>query len=106
MSLKDHMFHLKIFSKTFHNMNMYPLKVSIFHRYPSALNEEEIPELLHHSYFMKGHHKYLYGGMNGILLTNVAAIINFTAKIITPEISDYGYKQRNNTYVGEFSAKN
>lgn len=98
------MFSLNSVSKKFDDMNQYPLKVSIFYRSPSVMREEELPKILLKSYVTKDFCKYRFGGFDGIFLTTMVSALNFTARIVTPQTLDYGYKLPNNTYDGEFSA--
>lgn len=85
------------------NMNQYPLRISIFERYPTALHYENIPKIFLRSYFMntveesKG-----FGGLDGIVLGNIAKSLNFTVIPITPQVHDFGYKMKNGTFVGKY----
>lgn len=83
-------------------MNRYPFKVSIYYRYPTALREEEFPKVLLKSYIMKDFHDYKFGGLDGIIMANVAKIFNFTVNQVTPTATPYGLKLPNNTFIGEF----
>lgn len=96
---------LEIFRKL-ENLNGYPLRVSIFERYPTALQYENIPKIFLRSYFMntveesKG-----FGGLDGIVLGNMAKGLNFTVIPVFPRIHDFGYKLKNGTFVGEYCIK-
>lgn len=79
------------------------MKVSMFERYPTALKMENIPKIFLTSYFMNTLAKSNgYGGLDGIVLGNLAKAMNFTAIISTPMHSDFGYKLNNGSFVGTF----
>lgn len=87
--------------RKFDNLHGYPLKVSMFERYPTAIRSRQTPKIFLDSYFMntiddsKG-----FGGLDGIVLGNLARVFNFTTIIIPPNRGDYGYKLRNGSFVG------
>lgn len=82
-------------------LNGFPLRVSIFERYPTALLKRDLPALFLHSYFSKGM-RYAGGfnGFDGLILGNMAQQLNFRANIIKPIGNDYGYKLDNGTFIG------
>lgn len=94
-------FHDSMLFKKLENLYGFPLKVSMFERYPTALRKEGIPSTFLKSYFMntieesKG-----YGGLDGIVMGNLAKAMNFTAITVTPQHNDFGYKLNNGSFVG------
>lgn len=101
--MNDIDFHdLGLFQKL-ENLHGYPMKVSMFERYPTALKMENIPKIFLSSYFMNTLvESNGYGGLDGIVLGNLAKAMNFTAIISTPMHSDFGYKLNNGSFVGTF----
>lgn len=89
--------------RKFDNLNGYPLRVSMFARYPTALLPEEIPSVFLSTYFMdileesRG-----YGGIDGLILGNMARSLNFSALVISPNDSDFGYRLSNGIFIGMF----
>lgn len=86
------------------SLNGFPLKVSIFQRYPTALLAEDLPNSFLTSYFsdvMK-----LTNGINGfdgLILGNMAKALNFRVDVIKPIGSDFGYKADNGTFIGGYA---
>lgn len=85
-------------------LNGFPLKVSIFHRYPTALLASELPDSFLKSYFSDGM-KLTNGinGFDGLILGNMAKSLNFRVDIKKPIGSDFGYKADNGTFIGAFA---
>lgn len=94
----------KLFTKL-NNLQGFPLRVTIFRRYPTALKARELPEPFVKSYLMEDIWRSDgYGGVDGIMLSNAAKTLNFTA-INVPELgSDFGYKADNGTFVGSIGS--
>lgn len=89
--------------RKFDNLNGYPLKVSMFPRYPTALTVDEIPDVFLSSYFMDILKDSCgYGGVDGLILGNMARALNFTAVVVTPNGSDFGYRQGNGAFIGKY----
>lgn len=82
-------------------LNGFPLRVSIFERYPTALLRKDLPEIFLDSYYSHGM-KYSGGfnGFDGLVLGNMAQQLNFRAHIVKPIANDYGYKLENGTFIG------
>lgn len=96
----------EMFSK-FKNLNKYPLRVSLFRRYPTSLKANELPAVFHGSYLMKDSWRANgYGGVDGIMLSNVAKTLNFEAIVVEPRGIDFGYKSTNGTFLGEIIITN
>lgn len=86
------------------NLNEFPLRVSLFRRYPTSLQGHELPKVFRSSYLMRDSWRSDgYGGMDGIMLANVAKTLNFTAIVVTPIGIDFGYKASNGTFLGKIS---
>lgn len=97
MTFKD----TSLFRK-FENLNGYSLKVSMFPRYPTALIQKEIPKTLFTTYFMNVFNDSRgFGGIDGLLLGNLARNLNFSADIVEPIGADFGYRIVNETFVGK-----
>lgn len=90
----------ELFNK-FSNLNEFPLRVTIFRRFPTALQINELPRAFVGSYLMKDIARSNgYGGVDGIILANAAKTMNFTTMNI-PQIGiDFGFKADNGTFVG------
>lgn len=90
----------ELFNK-FRNLNEFPLRVTIFRRFPTALQINELPRAFVGSYLMKDIARSNgYGGVDGIILANAAKTMNFTTMNI-PQIGiDFGFKADNGTFVG------
>lgn len=91
----------KLFRK-FDNLQEFPLRVTIFRRYPTSLRAYELPAAFRESYLMNEIWRSDgYSGVDGIMLQNAAKAMNFTTVNI-PQIGiDFGYKASNGTFVGE-----
>lgn len=83
------------------NFNEYPLRVTIFPRYPTALKNTDLPKVFRESYISKETWRAdNYSGVDGIMLANAAKFLNFTTKNI-PQIGiDFGYKDYSGQFVG------
>lgn len=80
----------------------FPLKVTIFRRYPTSLKAFELPKVFHDSYLMKETWRSDgYSGVDGIMLSNAAISMNFTAVNIQQIGIDFGYKIPNGSFVGK-----
>lgn len=91
------------FLKQFDNLNDFPLKISLFRRYPTCLMTDELPPIFRTSYFMKETWRSSgYGGVDGITLANMAKALNFSAEIVTPDGIDFGYRMQNGTFAGYY----
>lgn len=78
----------------------------MFERYPTALRKENIPKTFLNSYFMNSiEESNGYGGLDGIVMGNLAKAMNFTAITVTPEHNDFGYKLNNGSFVGNAHTK-
>lgn len=88
----------------YENMNNYPLKVSLFRRYPTAIPESELPKVLRDSYISKDVWRTDgYSGIDGIMLANAARHLNFTVDIVSPMGSDFGFRHpHNGSFVGKY----
>lgn len=87
--------------RKFDNLNEYPLKISMFPRYPTALMPEEMPDVFLTSYFMNIlNDSGGYGGIDGLILGNMARSLNFSAVVIAPNGSDFGYRLSNAVFIG------
>lgn len=88
--------------KQFNNFNGYPLKVSMFHRYPTAVDQtkQKLPRSILASYFSDAfQYSHNFGGIDGLVLGNVAWILNFTI-IIKDSNNHYGDRTSNGSFVG------
>lgn len=95
----------ELFTK-FKNFNEFPLRVSLFRRYPTSLQLNELPEVFRGSYLMNDNWRSKgYGGVDGIMLTNIAKTLNFTPVIVEPIGIDFGFRATNGTYLGNFYCK-
>lgn len=94
----------KLFKK-FDNLQEYPLRVTIFWRYPTSPRIDELPAAFRQSYLTKEVWRSAgYSGVDGIMLQNAAKSLNFTTVNI-PQIGiDFGYKSANGTFVGKILA--
>lgn len=87
--------------RKFDNLNEYPLKISMFPRYPTALMPDEIPDVFLTSYFMNIlNDSGGYGGIDGLILGNMARSLNFSTVVIAPNGSDFGYRLSNAVFIG------
>lgn len=88
--------------RKFQNLNGFPLRISMFHRYPTAVDQrqQKLPEPLLKSYFSQGIRRANgFGGFDGVVLGNMAISINFTTIIVNTK-EDYGYRIQNGSFVG------
>lgn len=84
-------------------LNGFPLKVSIFERYPTALRASDLPKSFLSSYFSDGMKQSNgFNGFDGLILGNLAKTLNFRVDIIKPIGSDFGYMADNGTFIGEY----
>lgn len=83
------------------SLNQFPLRVSLFPRYPTVLLPSEVPAVFAKSYFSRVSNKTNnYTGLDAIVLGNMAEAINFKPDIRKPIGNDYGYKLSNGTFIG------
>lgn len=99
-------FYDQSFFRKFENLQGFPLKVSMFPRYPTALTTKQIPSVFLNSYFMNIiNDSRGYGGVDGITLGNMARAMNFSTVVIKPIGIDFGYKLSNGTFTGKKNFK-
>lgn len=106
-SLEEFISSNDIFQK-YRNLNEFPLKITLFRRYPTALNETELPKSFRSSYLAKEVWRSGgYSGVDGLMLANVAKSLNFTAVNVPQKSVDFGYKDWDGNFVGnDFLADN
>lgn len=90
--------------RKFNNLNGYPLKVSIFRRYPTCIISDDLPKSFLNSYISNEMtNANGYSGFDGLVLGNLAKYLNFTAITKIPEKNlEFGYKLENGTFVGKY----
>lgn len=77
----------------------YPFNTGIFVRYPTLVPIKDLPPIFLQSYYAAGlKHSSGYGGLDGMLVGNLAEALNF--KLITIKSDRYGDKLANNTFSG------
>lgn len=81
-------------------VNQFPLRVSLFARYPTVLLPHEVPTVFANSYFTRVSSKTNYSGLDAIVLGNMAEAINFKPDIRRPTVNNYGYQLSNGTFIG------
>lgn len=82
-----------------HHMNKFPLTFSVFERYPTMISN--FSSIFGDAFLTKEMNKIGFGGMDGLVLGNLAEIIGFKAVIIQPVGSDpYGHRTSDGTYTG------
>lgn len=90
----------------FKNLNGFPLRVSIFRRYPTSMSIDELPKSMASSYLMNDIWRSDgYSGVDGLMLANAAKTLNFTASIIPQVGIDFGWKAPNGSFVGKIEYK-
>lgn len=73
----------------------------MFNRYPTALEEKEVPIVSKEIYYSKLTELTKgFGGFDAIVLGNTAKQMNFSIQIVNPDSSDYGYALPNGTLIG------
>lgn len=85
-----------------YSLNLFPLTMTIFERYPTMVKAAELPKYFMGTQFAEGIKYSGYGGIDGVILGNLASLMNFTVKIIQPQDKRmYGYKiDGTNNYTG------
>lgn len=102
VKLKKSEFTIRLISKL-QFLNGFPLKISLNERFPTSLNESQIPENFLKLYFNRGMDRSGgFGGADGLVLGNIAMAMNFRADIIRPTIDLFGYKMDNGTFIGNY----
>lgn len=95
--------HTKAFLGKFSNLHDFPLKVSLFPRYPTCIKANELPEVFRRMYLMTESWRSMdFGGVDGLMVQNMAKIMNFSADVIVPVGIDFGYRSPNGTFFGKF----
>lgn len=75
-----------------YSLNAFPLKISIFERYPTMVRE--VPEHFAKTQYARAMNISGYGGVDGFLLGNIAQIMNFTVSVVHPADNlTYGIKK-------------
>lgn len=99
-TVDDFQFNNKLVRKLA-TLNQFPLKVSLFPRYPSVLLPKQIPAVFAKSYFTRVSNAVnSYSGIDAIVMGNMAEAIDFRPNIYPPIGNDYGYKLSNGTFIG------
>ena len=84
------------------NFNNFPVHSSIFPRNPTAIKSKELPLSFRKSILgstLRQSHDY--GGLDGLVLGNLAKALNFDSKLIVSfDGTDYGYALPNGTFTG------
>lgn len=83
------------------NFRGYPFNIGLFVRYPTLVPIVDLPPIFLQSYYASGL-KYSsgYGGLDGMLVGNLAKSLNFNSNTIHSD--RYGDKLANNTFSGKF----
>lgn len=88
-------------NKKLNNFNSYPLPVSIFHRYPTAVGVSELSKSFYSSYLINDiSWSNGFTGIDGLLLSCVAKKFNFTAIIVPQKGADFGWRLENGSFIG------
>lgn len=75
-----------------YSLNQYPLTVSVFNRYPTMV--KKVPKFFAQTHYARGMKLSGYGGIDGLLLGNLAEKMNFRVKTIEPlGVEKYGFKR-------------
>lgn len=99
-TLEDFEFDNKLVRKLA-SLNQFPLRVSLFPRYPTALLPTEVPAVFSKTYFARVSNKTNnFSGVDAIVLGNMAEDIDFKPDIRRPTGNDYGYKLSNGSFIG------
>lgn len=81
------------------NLNGFPLTFTVFERYPTMV--ADVPPAFGRSYIAAGMHETGYGGIDGLILGNLAKYLNFTTIIMNPNsVDNYGDKKMNGSFTG------
>lgn len=85
-------------------MNGFPFPVSIFNRYPTALQASDMSDIVQRSYFNRAM-KFSggFGGFDGMVLGNIAEKMRFRTVVVSPKLSDFGWVDRNGSSFGKKS---
>lgn len=98
--IEDFSFDSKLLRKLA-SLNKFPLRVSLFPRYPTVLLPTEVPRSFAKSYFSRVSTKTNnFTGVDAIILGNMAEAIDFIPNIKEPIGNDYGYKLSNGSFIG------
>jgi hypothetical protein len=86
-----------------YSLNGFPITASLFSRNPTVVTNDKLPPFFLKNYFNRGS-EYSTGisGFDGLVLGNLANVLNFKTKVIMPLSGSYGSRQRNNTYSGSY----
>lgn len=89
----------------YENFQEFPLKVIIFRRYPTALYANDLPATFQRSYLMRDvWRSNKFSGVDGLMLANAAKTLNFTAITVPSSNIDFGYKNWDGSFVGNFNS--
>lgn len=82
-----------------YNLNNFPLTFTVFRRYPTMM--QEVPKTFAKSYISAGMKRSGYGGIDGLVLGNLAEALEFKVVTKNPKyLETYGYKLENGTFIG------
>lgn len=88
--------------RKFKNLNGYPLRISLFSRFPTCIKFHSLPKTHQNSYLMKDAWRASgFGGVDGLLLQNAAKTLNFSTNLFHKIGVDFGYKASNGTSFGK-----
>lgn len=83
-------------------LNGFPVTVTMFMRYPTAVPHDRMPLTFMTNYFNRNiNNSRGTSGFDGLVLANMAEVLDFNAEIRTPVAGSYGSLQKNQTYSGE-----
>lgn len=75
-----------------YSLNQFVLTVSVFERYPTMVTE--VPKYFAKTHYAREMKRSGYGGIDGLLLGNVAKTMNFRVKTVQPlDAEKYGFKR-------------
>lgn len=99
MPIKSYDFNDNWLVQKEYSMNYYPLTFTIFERYPTMVRD--LPLYFAEEYYNKAMKTSGYGGIDGLLLANLAENMKFTILTIEPGWEEtYGHKLGNGTFIG------
>lgn len=89
-----------IFTFYFQNFRGYPIRISLFVRYPTSVNEDTTNDLFLSPYLKDVEKTLKFNGIDPIILYNTFNFLNFTPVMQTDQIRCYGHRMSNGSYVG------
>lgn len=82
------------------NWQLYPIRSSMFRRFPTLISSKEVPDLYRKSYMINvADYMQAYSGFDAVVLGNLAKALNFSVNLLI-NADKYGIKYNDTFFNG------